>query len=96
MTKPSRFFGVNFLVTIYYIERIGQGRDALYEHRIGIGRVENIQENHLIQGLVLSEGSGRTDLWQRIRKAEMTIFSQVVIKPSIDFAEAGIEDRFNG
>lgn len=95
LMEPSRFFGVNILVTIFYVNLFGDGHDATYEQTIGIGQVVNIQENGLIQVLVLREMSDHAALWQRIRKPEMATLSQVVIKPSIDFNRAGIEVRFN-
>ena len=93
--ERSDLFGVNIFVTIYYVEHLGQGRDEVFERAIGIGRVANIQQNGLIQVLVLREVQNHVDLWQRIRNHERSILPQIVIKPSIDFNEAGIEVRSN-
>jgi hypothetical protein len=67
----------------------------VFERVIGIGRVVNIQQNGLIQVLVLKEVPNHVELWQRIRSHERSILPQIVIKPSIDFNETGIEVRFN-
>jgi hypothetical protein len=91
----SRQFGVNFLVTVYYEERLGTERGAIFERAIGIGRVVNVQENGLIQVLMLREVSNHAELWQRIRKRDAATLSGVVIKPSIDFNSVGIEVRFD-
>lgn len=93
--EPSDLFGVNIFVTIYYVERLEQGRDEVFERAIGIGRVANIQQNGLIQVRVLREVQNHANLWQRIRNHERSILPQIVIKPSIDFNEAGIEVRSN-
>ena len=95
MLEPSDLFGVNIFVTIYYVERLEQGRDEVFERAIGIGRVANIQQNGLIQVRVLREVQNHANLWQRIRNHERSILPQIVIKPSIDFNEAGIEVRSN-
>ena len=91
----SSLFGVNMLVTVYYVEGFGAGRDEAFERVIGIGRVVNIQANGLIQVQVLREVSNHAELWQRIRNREMAVVGQIVVKPSIDFNQAGIEVRFN-
>jgi hypothetical protein len=91
LMSRSALFGVNTLVTIYYVEILGIGQDHLFERTIGIGRVINVQENGLIQVLVLREVSNDAELWQRIRGREMATLSHVIIKPSVDFREAGIE-----
>jgi hypothetical protein len=91
----SDLFGVNILVTIYYVERLGPGRDEVFERQIGIGRVANIQQNGLVQVVVLAEVSTHAELWQRIRNREAAALSQIVVKPSISFNETGIEVRFN-
>jgi len=83
------------LVTVYYVEGFGAGRDEAFERVIGIGRVVNIQANGLIQVQVLREVSNHAELWQRIRNREMAVVGQIVVKPSIDFNQAGIEVRFN-
>jgi hypothetical protein len=93
--ERSELFGVNILVTVYYIEQLDRGQGQVFERAIGIGRVANIQQNGLIQVLVLKEVPSHVELWQRIRNHETAILSQIVIKPSIDFNEAGIEVRFN-
>jgi len=71
------------------------GGDAVFERTIGIGRVANVQQNGLIQVLVLREAPGSPDVWQRIRRRDMAALSHLVIKPSIDVSEAGIEVRYN-
>lgn len=91
----SDLFSVNIFTTIYYVEDLEQGRDHVFERVIGIGRVVNIQQNGLIQVLVLREVPNHVELWQRIRNHERSILAQIVIKPSIDFNETGIEVRFN-
>lgn len=93
--ERSRQFGVNILVTVYYEESLAAGRAEIFERTIGIGRVINIQENGLIQVRLLREVSNHGDLWQRIRNRDTTTLSNVIIKPSIDFNDAGIEVRFN-
>jgi len=91
----SRLFGVNILVTIYYVEGLGSGQNEYFERAIGIGRVINIQENGLIQVLAPREVSNHAELWQRIRSRDMATLSRIIIKPSIDFGEAGIEVLFD-
>jgi hypothetical protein len=93
--ERSRQFGVNILVTVYYEEGLAVGRAEIFERTIGIGRVINIQENGLIQVRLLREVSNHGDLWQRIRNRDTATLSNVIIKPSIDFNDAGIEVRFN-
>ncbi len=93
--ERSDLFGVNIFVTIYYVQHLDRRRDEVFEQAIGIGRVANIQQNGLIQVLVLREVPNHAELWQRVRNHETAILSQIVIKPSIDFNEAGIEVRFN-
>ena len=95
IVERSRLFGVNILVTISYVEVIGPGPDDVFEQSIGIGRVANIQENGRLQVQVIKEVANRADLWQRIRNREMAIVRRTVIKPSIDFNEAGVEVWFN-
>lgn len=91
----SSLFGVNILVTVYYIEGLGAGQKHTFERVIGIGQVSNVQENGLIQVQVLREAPNHIELWQRIRNCERMILGQVTIKPSIDFHEAGVKVRFN-
>jgi hypothetical protein len=93
--QRSDLFGVNILVTIYYVEAIGPGREDVFERSIGIGRVANIQENGRLQVQVLKEDPNHAESWRRIRNREMAIVGQIVVKPSIDFNEAGIEVLFN-
>jgi hypothetical protein len=95
VVEPSALFGVNIFVTIYYIEHLDSGRDGVFERAIGIGRVANVQQNGLIQVVVLREVPSHAELWQRIRNHDRSILPQIVIKPSIDFNEAGVEVRFN-
>jgi hypothetical protein len=83
----SRHFGVNILVTMYYTESVGSGRDDVIERSIGIGQVINIQANGLIQVLVLREVANSSELWQRIRNREPTALSHIIIKPSVGFNE---------
>ena len=49
----------------------------------------------IVFGQVLREVPNQADLWQRIRKREMTTLGQVTIKPSISNNEAGIEVQFH-
>jgi hypothetical protein len=93
--ERSSLFGVSIFVTVYYVEGLERGRGEVVERAIGIGRVTNVQQNGLIQVLVLREVPNHAELWQRIRNHEKAILSQIIIKPSIDFNEAGIEVRFN-
>jgi hypothetical protein len=95
IVERSGLFSVNILVTISYVEMIGPGPDDVFEQSIGIGRVANIQENGRLQVQVIKEVANRADLWQRIRNREMAIVRRTVIKPSIDFNEAGVEVWFN-
>jgi hypothetical protein len=92
----SELFGVNLIVTVYYTEHLEQGRDEVIERLIGVGRVSNVQQNGLVQVLVLHEVPVHADLWQRIRNREAAAISQVVVKPSIPYNEAGMEVRFDG
>jgi hypothetical protein len=93
--ERSRLFSVNTLVSIYYVDETGPGRDDVFEQSIGIGRVANVQENGRRQVQVLKEVANRADLWQPIRNREMAVVGRTVIKPSIDFNEAGVEVWFN-
>jgi hypothetical protein len=45
--------------------------------------------------VVLKEVSNHAEIWQRVRNREAAILAQIVIKPSIDFKEAGVEVRFD-
>ncbi|MEJ0018176.1 MAG: hypothetical protein WDN25_16750 [Acetobacteraceae bacterium] len=91
----SDLFGVNILVTIYYVEHLGPGRDDMFERQIGIGLVTNVQQNGLVQVTVLEEIPAHAGVWQRVRNREATVLSQLVVKPSISPGEAGIRVRFN-
>jgi hypothetical protein len=94
--EASNLFGVNIFVTIYYTEPLDWGADEVFERAIGIGRVANVQQNGLVQVLVLRETPSHPEIWQRIRRRDTVTLSQLVIKPSIAFSDAGIEVRFNG
>ncbi len=80
----SDLFTISILVTIYYkAEHLGLRRGEVFERQIGFSRVSNIQQDGRVQVLVLAELSTHADL------------SQIVVKPSISFDEAGIEVGFN-
>ena len=87
----SDLFGVSILVTIYYVERVGLRRGEVFERRIGIGRVTNIQQNGLVQIQLLTEVSTHADIWQRIRNRETATLSQSVVKPSVASEAVGTE-----
>ena len=91
----SRQFGINFLVTVYYEERLVPVKGPIFERAIGMGQVVNVQENGLIQVLMLREVSNHAELWQRIRERDTAVLAGVVVKPSIDFNSIGIEVRFD-
>ncbi len=95
VTRRSRQFGVNRLVTIYYEMRVSADRSDILEQAIGIGHVANVQENGLIQILVLREHALHASVWRRIRDKDIPLLSDVVVKPSIDFNAEGIEVRGN-
>jgi hypothetical protein len=88
-------FGVNILVTVYYEEHLTGEQGDVIEESIGIGQVVNIQKNGLIQVRGLKEGLHHAALWNRIRDREMAILQHVIIKPSFDFNDVGIEVRFD-
>jgi hypothetical protein len=54
----SRQFGVNFLVTVYYEERLEAGRGEIFERAIGIGRGINVQESGMRTVLSCGDASG--------------------------------------
>ncbi len=91
----SALFGFNALVTIYYVERLRQGREDVFERLIGVGRVSNIQQNGLIQVLVLVEVPLHAELWQRVQNREASVIGQLAVKPSVPYDAAGMEVRFN-
>ncbi len=89
----SELFGINNLVTVYYTEHVGPGRDEVFEMFIGIGRVDTIQPNGRVQILVIAEMADKAELWQRIRKREPATLGQIVVRPSISINEAGLGVR---
>lgn len=91
----SGLFGVNILVTIYYEEHLTSAHGDVIEESIGIGQVINIQKNGLLQIRVLKEGTNHAALWKRIRERDVAVLSHVIIKPSIDFSDVGIEVKFD-
>jgi len=91
----SRVFSVNIAVTVYYLEGLEPGANDGVERVIGIGRVQHIQDNGLIQILVLREEAHHAELWERLRNREMTTLSRVLIKPVFDLNSAGTEGWFN-
>jgi hypothetical protein len=93
---PSELFGVNLMVTIYYANRLEQAGDAIIEQLIGVGRVSNVQQNGLIQIRVLSEVGAHAELWRRVRSREVGTITQIVVRPSVPYDDAGMEVRFNG
>lgn len=93
ITRRSRQFGVNTLVTIYYEMRISSERADILEQVIGIGHVTNVQENGLIRILVLRQEAQHASVWQRIRDRDVPVLSDVVVKPFIEFNADCVEVR---
>jgi hypothetical protein len=90
--SPSDLFGVDMAVAIYHVEQLELRGNLSFERLIGVGRVSNIQQNGLVQVSVVIRRPGH-DQWLGGREA--ALLRQIVVKPSLPFAEAGFEVRIN-
>lgn len=86
----SSGFAPAHVVTIDYAEPFGSGQ--IFERRIGIGYVYNLQENGCIQIRVMKVVSNFDELWQRIRNRDLPTLAQVVVRPSVAIGDVEIGD----
>jgi hypothetical protein len=90
LLESSSGFMASHLVTINYAEPFASGQ--IFEQRIGIGYVCNLQQNGLVQIRVMKVVSNPDELWQRISNRDLPILAQVVIRPSVAISDVEIGD----
>nr|WP_294553245.1 hypothetical protein [uncultured Rhodopila sp.] len=94
--RGSAQLGVNILVNVDYEKPLAAGSDKRLEQAIGVRQAINIRESGLVQVRLVTEGSGLSDLRDRIRSCDIAIHARATSTPSIDFAAAGTGVRCDG
>ena len=75
LLEPSTLYGYDSMVSIYYFK---QGCERL----IGIGFVENVQRDGIIQVVVSSIESAYRDDWKNILQNDNRVLPNLLVKPS--------------
>ena len=88
--EPSELYGFDGLVSIYHHRRLGGADAPAFERHIGVGRVSNVQENLLIQVTVLRFDPGQDALWDRVRQQDAAALSDIRVKPTVGYRDAGL------
>lgn len=90
LLEPSDLFGFDGLVSIYHHQRLGGADARPFERRIGVGRVSNVQEDRFIQVTVLRFDPGQDAIWQRVRERDAAALSDIRVKPTVAYRDAGL------
>ena len=78
LLESSELLSIGFYVSIFY-------PDNEYEKLIGVGYVQNIQDNGLLQVISKPLNDSDNDIWEKIGNNNSTVLPMLIVKPSIHF-----------
>jgi len=77
LLEKSDLLAIDSFVSFYYIW------NGEFEACIGIGEVNNIQSNGLIQAKILKMEDEYQDIWQKVRNQNTEEIAKILVKPGI-------------
>ncbi|MFI5352858.1 MAG: hypothetical protein ACHQZS_07830 [Candidatus Binatales bacterium] len=75
LLDPSPLFGIGMAVSFYFTDADG------FEVQVGLGKVETIQANGIIQVVLLRRSQGQNEVIERLAQDDASVLNAMRVKP---------------